>query len=236
MIGRVVRLICPTYRHLPQSPTSATCPTADALAIKGRLLVPILVDVLSVLLYLAIARWMLLDAVRRDRGWIRWQVLLYVVPLLGAVPAWLVRRRRWPVAVEIDPPRRRKLTALAVGIVAAIFTLSSAVSWIVTTYLFQIARVEGQAMATTLNDQDRLLVNKCAYRDADPAIGDIVMLRYPRNPEKTFVMRVIATGGEEVQIASGVVMRNGRETDEPYLAYRSHDNWDRRPCRRGPTS
>ena len=60
-------------------------------------------------------------------------------------------------------------------------------------------------MSPTLNNQDRLVVNKRVYRTGDPAIGDIVMLRYPRDPEKTFVMRVIAPGGDKVQIVSGVV-------------------------------
>lgn len=188
-------------------------------------MVLILVYLFGVLLYLAITRWMLLDAVRRGRGWIRWQVLLHVAPLLVAVPVWLVRRRRWPVAVEIDGSRRRKLTALAVGIVAASFTLNPAVAWVVTTYLYQVARVEGAAMSPTLNDQDRLIVNKRVYSAGDPAIGDIVMLRYPHNPEKIFVQRVIATGGDEVHIVRGVVFRNGRETDEPYLTYRSQDQW-----------
>jgi signal peptidase I len=138
---------------------------------------------------------------------------------------WLVRRRRWPIAVEIDRLRRRKLTALAVGIVAASLTLSPAVGWIVTTYLYQVARVEGAAMSPTINDQDRLLVSKRVYLAGDPAIGDIVMLRYPRDPEKTFVKRVIAIGVDEVRIVSGVVFRNGREADEPYLTYRSQDEW-----------
>jgi len=197
----------------------------DALAIEGRLLAFILGYLLVVLLNLATTRWMLLDAVRRGRGWIRWQVLLHVASLLVAVPVWLVRRRRWPVVVEIDRARRRKLTALAVGIVAASFTLSSAVPWFVGTYLFQVARVEGRAMSPTINDQDRLIVNKRVYLASDPAIGDIVMVRYPHNPEKSFVMRVIATGGDKVNIAGGVVFRNGRETDEPYVTYRSQEQW-----------
>jgi signal peptidase I len=184
-----------------------------------------LLYLLVLVLYSAVTRWMLLDAVRRGRGWIRWQVLLHVASLLVAVPVWLVRRRRWPVAVEIDGPRRRKLTAVALGIVAASFTLSPAVTWFVTTYLYQVARVEGAAMSPTLNDQDRLVVNKRVYLSSDPAIGDIVMLRYPRDPEKTFVKRVIAAGGDEVHIVGGVVFRNGHETDEPYLTFRSQDQW-----------
>jgi signal peptidase I len=185
----------------------------------------ILLELFALLVHLAITRWMLLDAVRRGRGWIRWQVLLQLASLIVAVPVWLVRRRRWPVAVEVDRPRRWKLTALACAIVAASFTLTPVVGWFVTTHLYQTARVEGGSMSPTVNDQDRLIVNKHVYRAGDPAIGDIVMLRYPLDPEKVFLQRVIAAGGDEVRIVGGNVFRNGRATDEPYLTYRSQDDW-----------
>ena len=177
-------------------------------------------------LYFALVFWMLLDAVQRNRGWIRWQVLLYFVAFL-AVPVWLFRRRRWPVTVEIHGFRQLKFAALALAIVAATFILSPALGSAVATNLFHVARVEGQAMSPTLNDQDRLVVNKRAYRASDPAIGDIVLLRYPLNPEKMFVKRVIAAGGDELQIVDGVVFRNGGRVDEPYVleASRSQDGW-----------
>jgi signal peptidase I len=183
-------------------------------------------DSLVVVLYFALVLWLLLDAVRRGRGWIRWQVLLYLL-FWVAVPVWLLRRRRWPVTVEINRPRQLKLAALAMGIVAATFTVSPALGSAATTYLFQVARVEGQAMSPTLNDQDRLVVDKRVYRAGDPAIGDVVMLRYPRDPRKSFVKRVIASGGDEVQIVNGVVFRNGGRVDEPYVleANRSQDHW-----------
>ena len=50
---------------------------------------------------------------------------------------------------------------------------------LIVTFIAQVARVEGQSMAPTLADQDRLIVNKLAYRLADPRRGDIVMLYYP---------------------------------------------------------
>jgi signal peptidase I len=82
-------------------------------------------------------------------------------------------------------------------------------------------------MSPTVNDQDRLIVIKRVYRAADPAIGDIVMLRYPRDPSKSFIKRVIASGGDEVRIVDGVVFRNDSKVDEPYVleANRSHDKW-----------
>ena len=65
-------------------------------------------------------------------------------------------------------------------------------------------------MAPTLADQDRLIVNKLAYRLGEPRRGDIVMLYYPLNPDKSFVKRVIAEEGDEVRIVDGRVYRQRR--------------------------
>jgi len=71
-------------------------------------------------------------------------------------------------------------------IVAWLKTLASAAVYatLIVTFGFQVARVEGQSMAPTLADQDRLIVNKLAYRMGEPQVGDIVMLYYPLRPEK----------------------------------------------------
>src|SRR5437867_9629255 len=95
------------------------------------------------------------------------------------------------------------------------------------TFVGQVARVEGTSMAPTLMDQDRLIVNKLAYRFADPQVGDIVMLYYPLKPEKTFVKRIIAEEGDQVRIVDGRVYRNDVPVDDSFVPaeYRSHDDW-----------
>lgn len=50
------------------------------------------------------------------------------------------------------------------------------VATFVVSNLAQSARVEGRAMAPTLNDQDRVIVNKVAYRVGEPYVEEIVML------------------------------------------------------------
>ena len=76
-------------------------------------------------------------------------------------------------------------------LVAWLKTLTSAAVYaiLIVTFGFQVARVEGQSMAPTLEDQDRLIVNKLVYRIGEPRRGDIVMLYYPLNPDKSFVKR-----------------------------------------------
>jgi signal peptidase I len=119
---------------------------------------------------------------------------------------------------------------IAEEVVAWLKTLASAAVYatLIVTFGFQVARVEGQSMAPTLADQDRLIVNKAAYRFfEEPQIGDIVMLYYPLNPEKSFVKRVIAKEGDQVRIVDGRVYRNDVPINDDYVPaeYRSHDDW-----------
>jgi signal peptidase I len=119
---------------------------------------------------------------------------------------------------------------VAEEVVAWLKTLASAAVYatLIVTFGFQVARVEGQSMAPTLADQDRLIVNKAAYRFFnEPQVGDIVMLYYPLKPEKSFVKRVIAKEGDQVRIVNGRVYRNEVLINDDYVPpeYRSHDDW-----------
>ncbi len=108
-------------------------------------------------------------------------------------------------------------------------TLASAAVYatLIVTFGFQVARVEGLSMAPTLDDQDRLIVNKLVYRLSSPRRSDIVMLYYPLNPDKSFVKRVIAEEGDQVRIVDGRVYVNDVPVPDDYVPeeYRSHDDW-----------
>ena len=108
-------------------------------------------------------------------------------------------------------------------------TLASAAVYatLIVTFGFQVARVEGQSMAPTLEDQDRLIVNKLVYRLGEPRRGDIVMLYYPLNPEKSFVKRVIAEEGDTVRIVDGLVHVNDVPLGDDFVPeeFRSHDDY-----------
>jgi signal peptidase I len=114
-------------------------------------------------------------------------------------------------------------------VVAWFKTLASAAVYatLIVTFGFQVARVEGQSMAPTLADQDRLIVNKLAYRMGEPRRGDIVMLYYPLNPDKSFVKRVIAEEGDQVRIVDGRVFVNDVPMHDDFVPpeYRSHDDF-----------
>ena len=114
-------------------------------------------------------------------------------------------------------------------ILAGVQTLVSAAVYatLIVTFGFQVARVDGLSMAPTLEDHDRLIVNKLVYRIGDPRRGDIVMLYYPINPDKSFVKRVIAEEGDTVRIVDGRVFVNDIPLKDDYVLseFRSHDDW-----------
>lgn len=108
-------------------------------------------------------------------------------------------------------------------------TLASAAVYatLIVTFIFQVARVEGQSMEPTLANQDRLIVNKLIYRISEPRRGDIVMLYYPLNPDKSFVKRVIAEASDEVHIVDGRVYVNDVPLKDDYVPpqFRSHEDY-----------
>jgi signal peptidase I len=114
-------------------------------------------------------------------------------------------------------------------IVTGVQTLVSAAVYatLIVTFGVQVARVDGLSMSPTLEDRDRLIVNKLVYELGDPRPGDIVMLYYPLNPEKMFVKRVIAREGDTVRIVDGRVFVNDLPLQDEYVppAFRSHDDW-----------
>jgi signal peptidase I len=132
--------------------------------------------------------------------------------------------------VEEKPPvMLHRLHVWKEELIAWFKTLFSAAVYatLIVTFGFQVARVEGQSMAPTLADQDRLIVNKFAYRLGAPRRGDIVMLYYPVNPDKSFVKRVIAEEGDDVRIVDGRVYVNDVPLPDDFVPaeYRSHDDF-----------
>jgi signal peptidase I len=114
-------------------------------------------------------------------------------------------------------------------LVSGVQTLVSAAVYatLIVTFVVQVARVDGLSMAPTLEDHDRLIVNKLVYELGDPRPGDIVMLYYPLNPDKMFVKRVIAKEGDTVRIVDGRVYVNDIPLHDDYVPpeFRSHDDW-----------
>ena len=132
-------------------------------------------------------------------------------------------------AANVSTARPTLLTRIGEEFVAWIKTLASAAVYatLIVTFGFQVARVEGQSMAPTLADQDRLIVNKLIYRFTEPHRSEIVMLYYPIDPDKSFVKRVIAEEGDAVVIDRGQVFVNDVPLPDEYVPqdYRSYEDY-----------
>jgi len=82
-------------------------------------------------------------------------------------------------------------------------------------FLFEVFVVEGRSMYPTLNETERLMVNKLVYHFDKPKLGDIIVFEY--EPGRDFIKRVIGVEGDLVQITNGRVYINNILLEEPYL-------------------
>jgi signal peptidase I len=102
--------------------------------------------------------------------------------------------------------------------------VSVLVSAFIIIFLYQPVRVEGTSMLPVLEDQDRLFINKLAYRVGDIHRGDVVVFLYPHDHEKSYIKRVIALPGDTLRIDHGLVYVNGNKIAEPYVPPQFEDD------------
>ncbi|MDP9161407.1 MAG: signal peptidase I [Acidobacteriota bacterium] len=95
--------------------------------------------------------------------------------------------------------------------------ISLAISAFIIVFLYQPVKVEGTSMMPSLEDQERIFVNKFVYRLEPIRRGDIVVFRYPRDPSKSFIKRVIGLAGDHVRIDTGQIYVNGQPLHEDYV-------------------
>src|ERR1035438_507252 len=113
------------------------------------------------------------------------------------------------------PPPVRVPTGIGVWIRDLIISL--AISAFIIIFLYQPVKVEGTSMMPSLEDQERIFVNKFVYRLEPIERGDIVVFRYPRDPSKSYIKRVIAVSGDRVKIEGGLVYVNDQALGEDYV-------------------
>jgi signal peptidase I len=102
--------------------------------------------------------------------------------------------------------------------------VSVAVSAFIILFLYQPVRVEGTSMLPMLEDQDRLFVNKMAYRVGDIHRSDVVVFLYPHDHSKSYIKRVIALPGDAIRIDQGRVYVNGQPVVEGYVPTKFEDS------------
>lgn len=82
--------------------------------------------------------------------------------------------------------------------------------------------VSGTSMVPTFETGQYLIVDQISYRLGSPDRGDVIIFKYPNNPKRFFIKRVIGLPGEEVEIHGTDVYITGIDgkrfkLDEPYI-------------------
>src|SRR6202050_4157905 len=115
------------------------------------------------------------------------------------------------------PHKRSLVGALLHWARDLIFSVVLAV--IVILFLYQPVKVEGTSMMPTLDDQERIFINKFIYRLHFGKIdrGDTVVFWFPGDPTKSYIKRVIAVPGDRVEVNQGAVIVNGQALVENYV-------------------
>jgi signal peptidase I len=95
--------------------------------------------------------------------------------------------------------------------------IATAISILIILFLYQPVRVEGTSMLPRLEDHDRLFINKFVYHIESIERGDVVVFHYPRDPEKSYIKRVIALPGDRLRIDHGQLFLNDKLVPENYV-------------------
>lgn len=84
-------------------------------------------------------------------------------------------------------------------------------------WLLEPFYIPSPSMEPTLYPRDRIIVNKVIYKFHPLQRGDVIVFKYPLDPRRDFVKRVVAFEGETIEIRNNYVYINGRRLEEPYI-------------------
>ena len=80
------------------------------------------------------------------------------------------------------------------------------------------AVIPSESMQTTIMKGDRIIGSRLAYKSKDPQRFDIVIFKYPDDPSKIFIKRVIGLPGETVEIKEGKLLIDGKPLKAEYVS------------------
>ena len=102
---------------------------------------------------------------------------------------------------------------------AEAFAIAIVLAVLIRVFVVEAFKIPSGSMIPTLLVGDHLLVSKFTYKFTEPKRGDIVVFKYPDDPSRNFIKRIIAVGGDTVEIRDKQVLVNGIQQEEPYVQY-----------------
>lgn len=107
--------------------------------------------------------------------------------------------------------------------------LSVVIAVVVILFVYQPVKVEGTSMMPTLEDQQRIFINKFIYRLGSNEIerGDMIVFWFPHDPSKSYIKRVIGLPGDSVKVERGQVLVNKKPLNESYVPDEFRDDISR---------
>ncbi len=84
--------------------------------------------------------------------------------------------------------------------------------------------VSGNSMIPTFSNGDYLIVDEISYRLREPHRGEVVVFRYPEEPSKFFIKRIVGIPEDVLELRAGNVYIDGELYDEPYIDVSTFSN------------
>ncbi len=156
-------------------------------------------------------------AAGRWRRALLWDALLLATLLLVVyVPVWLLGTilvAQIVDAVVIKPVRARSTGGYAIAMLIAI-CVGMLVQITLRTVWVEAFRIPAGSMIPTLEVGDHIWVAKTART---PARGDVIVFAYPKEPDKDFIKRAVAVGGDTVELRDQQLVINGKPVARQHL-------------------
>ncbi|MEW6696205.1 MAG: signal peptidase I [Bacillota bacterium] len=109
-------------------------------------------------------------------------------------------------------PKKSALRELLESVVIAILLAA-----VIRFFILEPFYIPSGSMEPTLLTGDRIIVSKVTYHLTDPQPGDIVVFKFPLDPGRNFVKRLVAKGGDRVEIKDSILYVNNQPVQENYL-------------------
>jgi signal peptidase I len=103
------------------------------------------------------------------------------------------------------------------------FLIAIVLALLIRMFVIEAFKIPSGSMIPTLLVGDHLLVSKFTYKFTEPQRGDIVVFKYPDGPSRNFIKRIVAVGGDTVEIKDKAVFVNGLRQEEPYVQHLFQD-------------